>query len=139
MTVSDGGALISGQGQVGGQLVWNELGGVDSATSGTGSVAVTGSGSHWDNNWLLAGVSGSGTLTVAEGATVTTSGQSDSSALIGVMPDGTGTVTVDGPGSSWSVDWALVAGTWGEGTLMVSNEGQVNSGTGSIGGMDVAA
>lgn len=143
--VEDGGALTSGLAQIGGRLVFDGSGEVvTDIINGTGAVTVSGA-SQWDNAWLLVGVSGGadevlggGYLEINGGATVNTAGEEDSSALVGVAPDGVGEVVVDGATTTWSIDSALAVGIWGEGDLMISGGAHVNSLTGYVGGADVA-
>ena len=69
-----------------------------------------------------------GTLFILSGGTVT-----NTTGAIGRIGGSLGTVTVDGPGSSWVNTVDLVVGSSGRGTLTVTNQGSVSSATGAIG------
>lgn len=78
-------------------------------------------------NTLFVGNAGTGTLTIQNGGAV-----SDALAYIGVDAGSTGTVTVEGAGSTWS-NFQLVVGWSGTGTLTVQNGGAVSNHLGVIG------
>jgi len=107
---------------------------------GTGTVTVTGDGSLLTASSLVVGATGEGYLNVLEGAQVNSEG-----AVIGFGPDSDGTVTVDGAGSTWTLyneiegdDWSILGvGVYGQGTLTISNGGQVAVADAVIGGMDL--
>ena len=71
-------------------------------------------------------------LTIQTGGTL-----ADSFGTIGNLPGGVGTVTVTGPGSSWSNAGSIVVGGLGTGTLIIQDgataQDGVSSGGGSIG------
>ena len=71
---------------------------------------------------LGAGYAGHGSLTVADGVTVTSS-----SGYLGYRTGSTGAATVDGAGSTWN-NGGMFIGYDGVGTLDVTRGGQVNSG-----------
>jgi T5SS/PEP-CTERM-associated repeat protein len=133
-TVSNQGAVTSGESVVGGHWERNELDQVIGFTSGEGTMTVTGAGSQWDNSWLFVGVSGHGALAVNNGGAVNVTGDSDSSLMVGAASDGTGEVTVDG--AALSVHQDIAVGVWGEGFLTVSNGGDVESANGRLGAAD---
>ncbi|WP_158667631.1 autotransporter outer membrane beta-barrel domain-containing protein [Bradyrhizobium guangdongense] len=113
LTIQSGGAVSDQSGHVG------------RGAGSSGTVTVDGAGSSWTNHIALwVGNSGTGTLTVRNGGTV--SNGADGS--IGVNAGATGTVTVDGAGSSWTDAGNLYVGQAGSGTLMVSNGGTVSNG-----------
>ncbi|MBR0780360.1 autotransporter outer membrane beta-barrel domain-containing protein [Bradyrhizobium iriomotense] len=113
LTIQSGGAVSDQSGYVG------------RGASASGTVTVDGAGSSWTNHIALwVGYSGTGTLTVKNGATV--SNGADGS--IGVNSGATGTVTIDGAGSSWTDAGNLYVGQAGTGTLVVSNGGTVSNG-----------
>jgi T5SS/PEP-CTERM-associated repeat protein len=119
LTVSDGSTLTC-------------LHGIIGFSSGvTGTVTVTGAGSSWaTGNKLYVGLLGNGNLNITNGGTVTTG----SSAVLGVFTGSTGTVTVDGTGSAWTVNNTLGIGTAGTGVLNIANDGAVTvSGTTTLG------
>jgi len=81
---------------------------------------------------LMVGESGTGTLTIQNGAVVA----SDHGFLglnEGVGYFGSGTVLVTGTNSTWNTDAGLVIGVEGAGLLSIEAGGRVNSFTGSIG------
>jgi outer membrane autotransporter protein len=81
---------------------------------------------------LTVGANGTGMLTIQSGGTL-----ADSFGTIGNLPGGVGTVTVTGPGSSWSTAGSIVVGGLGTGTLVIQGgamaQDGVSSGGGSIG------
>ncbi|MEX2306365.1 MAG: hypothetical protein WD738_02160 [Pirellulales bacterium] len=72
------------------------------AAGATGTVTVTGAGSSWTQapGLLTIGLEGTGTMNITAGATVSTMGPE---ATIAMFPGSTGSVTVAGAGSSWSM------------------------------------
>ncbi|MBN2022265.1 MAG: PEP-CTERM sorting domain-containing protein [Pirellulales bacterium] len=88
----------------------------------TGEVTVDGADSTWTNNGsLCVGSSGSGTLSINDGGTVTSSSLN----YIGERSGSTGEVTVDGPGSTWTITGLLYVGYSGNGTLNIAQGGFV--------------
>ncbi|WP_187775669.1 autotransporter domain-containing protein [Luteimonas suaedae] len=122
LTIADGGQVTNAG-------IGNGLIGVEAGAEGT--VLVTGAGSAWDTGGgaLYAGLAGNGTLTIADGATV-----SSSFAGIGDAAGSTGIATVSG-GSLWTIGANLAVGSGGDGTLLV-DDGSVVTGSsfGFIGG-----
>lgn len=113
LTIQSGGAVSDQSGYVG------------RGAGSTGTVTVDGTGSSWTNHIALwVGNSGTGTLTVRNGGVVT----NGADGFIGVNAGATGTVTIDGAGSSWTDAGNLFVGQAGTGTLMVSNGGTVSNG-----------
>ena len=98
------------------------LGNERSYTGGnmTGTATVSGSGSTWTLQGLIVGDASAGTLSITNGATV-----SSSYGYIG--RSSTSTVTVDGLGSAWNVGYQLDLGIYhgGIGTLYITNGGAV--------------
>lgn len=96
------------------------------------SVTVTGAGSLLDNKYFSIGNSGSGSLTITDGATVTNSIYS----LLGISPGSKGSATVTGAGSLWETN-NLTVGSSGSGSLTIADGARVTSlgnlGSGSIG------
>jgi T5SS/PEP-CTERM-associated repeat protein len=74
---------------------------------------------------LSVGNSGTGTLTIQGGGTV-----SNNIGFIGVNSGSTGTVTVTGAGSTWTNPFGLLVGRTGTGTLTIQNGGAVSDSSG---------
>ena len=72
----------------------------------------------------------SGTLIIQNGGTL-----NSVLAAIGNAPGSQGTVTVTGPGSTWTNTSAIVVGGLGTGTLTIQDGGTVNSGGGGSVGL----
>ena len=94
-----------------------------------GRVTVDGAGSTWTNSGTLSvGDRGGGTLIIQNGAVV-----SNGAGTIGrlAIAGGSGSVTVDGAGSTWTNSGTLKIGDAGTGTLTISNGGTVSA-TGTV-------
>lgn len=107
----------------------------DLMPDGTGTVTVTGAGSELDvtsTTTLYVGYSGTGTLDVNDGGSVTAD-----NVVIGATPDAIGTVTVSGSGSTLMSE-DIQVGAWGTGNLAVSDQGGVSAGYLAIGGFDAS-
>ena len=124
LSVGDGGdgtLIITNGGTVSNSTAY-----IGSGDDAVGRVAVDGQGSTWiTDGALYVGESGSGVLTITDGAKV-----SSIDAYMGAYAFGTtatGTVIVDGPGSTWDNDGILYVGLMGRGELAITNGGQVNS------------
>ena len=96
--------------------------------SGDGTISIDGGSTLSTTANLEVGVQGTGALSVTDGGIVT-SGYGD----IGLAAGGTGTATVTGTLSTWTVTNALVVGTSGTGTLNVTSEGTVSDTDATIG------
>lgn len=107
---------------------------------GNGSVTVTGAGSAWTNSGVLTiGNTGTGTLNILNGGTV-----SNTDAYVGrsfvmspAVAVGSGTVTVDGVGSTWNnrnLSLGDAVGLGATDALNIQNGGTVNSVVGRIRG-----
>jgi len=92
---------------------------------GVGTVTVTGAGSLLNvlNSEANVGLTGTGTLNVEDGGTVTIAGD-----LIIARNNTSASVTVDGVGSSLSSGGTITVGNVGAGVMTVSNGGTVTSG-----------
>lgn len=91
------------------------------ASGSFGTANVRGAGSGWTvKNQLSIGYDGTGTLSVSDGAVV-----SSRQGSIGNHPEGTGSVTVDGTGSTWTNTADMTIGNGGNGSLTISNGGSV--------------
>ncbi|MFA5148811.1 MAG: autotransporter-associated beta strand repeat-containing protein, partial [Candidatus Omnitrophota bacterium] len=101
----------------------NDADGIIAADStATGVVNVTGSGSAWNNSReLYVGYSGTGEMTISDGGTVS----AWMGGYIGYNRESTGTVTVDGAGSTLTSVGALGIGLRGRGELTILNGGAV--------------
>jgi T5SS/PEP-CTERM-associated repeat protein len=109
---------------------------IGDGASSTGTVTVDGAGSTWAINSsgttlaLLVGNRGKGALTIQNGGVV-----SDSQILeIGTLAGSTGTVTVDGAGSTLNLGGILFVGEQGAGTITVRNGGSVGFSSGAPSG-----
>ena len=104
LNITDGGAVSSAD-----------------ASIGNGTVTVTGPGSTWTNTGTLDVGGSNGTLNITNGGAVS-NGQL---AYIGIGFSSTGTVTVDGTGSTWNSGRLFVGGS--NGTLNITNGGAVSN------------
>jgi fibronectin-binding autotransporter adhesin len=77
---------------------------------------------------LMVGYSGTGTLNIADGGKVTSSG-----GLIGLDDSGVGQVLVTGTGSSWENSGRINVGLFGTGTLRIEDGATVSSNDGVVG------
>jgi T5SS/PEP-CTERM-associated repeat protein len=114
LTIQDGGTVNSGGGSVG------------LAVGSNGTVTVTGPGSSWNNGvsgGLNIGSFGTGSLTIANGGRVINI--TGNTANIGNGAGSQGTVTVTGPGSTWSNSSGVNIGNLGTGTLTIADSGIV--------------
>ena len=85
-------------------------------------VNIAGSGSTWTNrSALYVGGSGSGTLNITNGGTV-----SNTNANVGYANGSSGRATVDGVGSTWTNNGISYVGEGGSGTLSITNGGSVS-------------
>jgi T5SS/PEP-CTERM-associated repeat protein len=154
LTVSAGGVVDSTESYIGGYLKsdTNEATETDTVQirNGTGTAAVTGPGSTWLNDILVVGAGGNGRLDITDGGVV-----SSYFGVVGLGPNSVGQVTVSGPNSVWAnsaqvvagdvdgggsepYNGTLIVGGWGQGDLLVSNGGRVDSVKTYIGGFNMA-
>jgi T5SS/PEP-CTERM-associated repeat protein len=100
------------------------------AAGDVGTLSVSGTGSLVDGGAMNVGENGAGTLNITKGGTV-----SDSDAVVGSGSGSTGTVSVDGPGSTWSHDGAITVAVDanGTGTVFISNGGSMTTGVNGSG------
>ena len=111
-----------------GSDVTSEGGTAGNALPVQGTIVVTGSGSTWTNNQdLVLGVSGHGSLNVLQGAKVT-----NVSAIFGHV-DGLGEALVEGAGSELSSAMQLIVGNNGDGQLTIRQHGRTVSAAARIG------
>jgi T5SS/PEP-CTERM-associated repeat protein/autotransporter-associated beta strand protein len=99
--------------------------------SAAGTVTVDGAGSKWSpgtsTSTLYVGSSGNGLLNITNGGSV-----SDATVTMGSNLDvlvGTGMVTVNGAGSTWTTTGAVNVGQYGNGTVNLVNGGVVSGNT----------
>lgn len=108
------------------------------AIQGTGSIEVSGSGAalNVENDDLIVGAQGNGTMTVSNQGTVNVTGSGGTfiagqcagvpSSFCSTTPSGgTGTVTVTGAGSVLNAGTSLTIGQYGPGTLTIANGAKV--------------
>ncbi len=114
LNITEGGRVSSFDGFIGGNKSEYYEG---DETGGTGNVFVSGDGSTWSNfGRLTVGSTGTGSLKINDGGSVTTSDM-----IIGDEPSGNGSVSVSGAGSKLDVSERLAVGGGGEGTLTISD------------------
>ena len=117
LMVSDGGRVVSYDGTLGHE------------SGSNGTVTVTGAGSWGMTEFLTVGHHGAGTLTVSDGGRV-----ASDNGYLGRYSGSVGKATVTGVGSRWYLAiYPLFVGDEGTGTLMVSDGGVVESGSGILG------
>ena len=115
LAISNGAAVVSGG--------TTTLG---SSAGSTGTVTVDGSGSTLTSSgWILAGNTGSSTLSITNGGAV-----NGTNVILGVTSSGNGTVIIDGSGSSMTGTGTLVVGHVGAGNFAVTNGADVSFATG---------
>jgi T5SS/PEP-CTERM-associated repeat protein len=91
-----------------------------------GKVTVDGNGSIWTvSNFLTIGNRGNGTLSIQNGGKANTY----SDIALGATVGSTGTVTVNGVGSTWTNSGGVDVGYSGTGTLLIQNGAVVSMGT----------
>ena len=120
LTITNGGEVLNAD-----SFLSTSIG--DNAGS-SGTVTVNGAGSKLTNinAGIFVGNSGNGTLNILNGGSV-----SNTFGSVGRLSGATGTVTVDGAGSSWNNSNALGLGDWGNGTLNIINDGLVTVASGA--------
>jgi T5SS/PEP-CTERM-associated repeat protein len=107
------------------------VGYIGCGSGSTGVATVSGSGSTWKiDRWLCVGDNGSGTLSIANGGSVTCNREAS---FIGYLPGSTGVVKVDGAGSIWDSNSGVVVGNQGSGTLSIIGGGTVQCSGSGIG------
>jgi len=124
LTVTNGAQVSDFSGEVGYTI--NSHPGV------SGNATVDGAGSSWTHASDLHVGYGTGTLTISNGATVS-SGFGHLASFPESPGRSNGTVTVTGTGSTWTNSFDLWVGENGTGTFNVSNGGSVSNGEGCIG------
>jgi T5SS/PEP-CTERM-associated repeat protein len=111
----------------GGSVLTSRLGYLGNNSGVTGTVVVDGSSSVWNNALHInVGNSGNGALSITNGGSVVNGWN----VMLGYNPTGSGTVKVDGGGSSMSLNASqslLVVGSDGTGSLAITNGGSVTN------------
>jgi fibronectin-binding autotransporter adhesin len=125
LTIADGGVVSN-------NVPGPSFGGYIGTNAGShGAVAVTGTGSTWHNgSGVIVGNFGTGTLTIDDGGDVVTTGSAGS--MVGAVAGSDGTVTVSGPGSTWTNASDLRIGFQGVGTVTIEDGGAVSSANGDL-------
>ncbi len=112
LSITNGGGVSNYNGYIG-----NNLG-------STGAVTVDGPGSNWTNYYgVTVGYYGAGTLSITNRGTVNSYGGGS----IGNYSGSSGTVAVDGPGSTWTNYYGVTVGYSGSGSLSITNGGAVSN------------
>jgi len=145
LNVLAGGDVTSDETFIGGFLTFEDTEGGELVHmfGGTGAARVSGSGSTFQNEILVVGTDGVGTMDVLGGGTVTSY-----LGVVGLGPNASGSAIVSGAGSWWQNTegvgdpedpfyGTLIVGGWGQGDLMVSGGGRVDAVTAYIGGFDM--
>ncbi|CAN7599092.1 autotransporter domain-containing protein [Phyllobacterium sp. LjRoot231] len=110
LTIKNGGSVSNG--------AFSQIG---NFIGSSGTVLVSGTDSKWEvGSNICVGGSGTGTLTIENGGSVTNSGSQ-----IGAHPGGEGTVLVTGSGSSWRSGSNIAVGSTGNGMLTLGNDGAI--------------
>jgi T5SS/PEP-CTERM-associated repeat protein len=114
-----------------GMVVPANMGYVGKNAGTTGIATVEGSGSTWDCSgdvYVGMGQESVGTLRLAKGGLV-----NSSVGYIASQINSTGSVVVDGAGSTWTNSGSLTIGNYGPGKLTVTNGGKVSNTNGYVG------
>jgi len=96
----------------------------------SGAVAVSGTGSQWNNSsYLIVGNGGSGTLNITSGGLVSDAPNCPacSAAVIGYNSGANGIVNVSGAGSIWNNSGPVNVGWLGNGSLNIASGAQVDT------------
>lgn len=114
LILSDGATLNSDSSGNGGAIIGNQQG-------STGSVLMSGTGTNWteSSNQIIVGRSGTGTLTLSDGATINANGLH-----LGYSDNGQGTVTLTGTDTQITSALSVTLGfgsTGANGSLTISN------------------
>ncbi|MBE7243623.1 MAG: autotransporter domain-containing protein [Actinomycetospora chiangmaiensis] len=126
LAVSQGGALTSSLTYIG----------FGPQVDGPAALTVSGAGSSFTNaSTLNIGMVQSGSLTISDGASAVSGGQTMISAAWGVS----GAATVTGRGSTWATTGTLTVGGYGPGTLTVADGGTVSVGAAGAGTLNLAS
>jgi T5SS/PEP-CTERM-associated repeat protein len=125
LSILSGGSLVENPG-TNLTIIGNQVG-----ATGTAIVDGTGGASTWSvNGRLFVGNSGTGTLTIRNGGTVTANGDgsaSNNGVEVGVNAGSNGKIIITGPGSLLNVDGRIGAGGAGTGEIDVLNGATLES------------
>jgi T5SS/PEP-CTERM-associated repeat protein len=100
------------------------------ATASIGTVNLDGAGTTATAGQMIVGYTGTGTVNITNGATLTTSGSYDN---VGDLLHTSGIVNVNGPGSTWNDAYLMLGNNSysvsnvGAGTVKISNGGTINT------------
>ncbi|MGY4427217.1 outer membrane autotransporter protein [Bradyrhizobium sp. JR6.1] len=123
LDIQNGGTVTTAPG------VTRSIAGIGYDPGSNGTVTIDGAGSSWTHGGFLdVGVSGTGTLTIQNGATASMLGSD-----VGFAVGSNGAVTVTGSGSSWTMSDDLYVGANGTGALTIKAGGAVDDLNGRIG------
>ena len=126
---SNGSVTVTGVNANGTASAWNSTGALYVGLSGTGTLTVSNGGQVTTQTGLVVGAYNSGSMSILSGGQVTSSSTSQVTNLqIGANAGSSGSVLVDGVGSTWVANGSLYVGNGGSGTLTVQNNGLVQSG-----------
>jgi len=115
VTVSNGGALVNGEGDLGFNF------------GSDGTATITGAGSSWTTNgFLYVGNNGNGTLNIADGGSVSSLG---SYGYLSWASASTSAASIDGAGSTWTNANGLYIGFGGSGSITILNGGAMENGS----------
>ncbi|BCS55760.1 hypothetical protein GSbR_03640 [Geobacter sp. SVR] len=116
----------------GGATATSKIGYLGYLAGSNGTATVSGAGSTWtDSAELYVGYNGAGSLAITNGGKVSTA----SYGYLGYNAGSTGTMTVNGTGSSWANSSVLNVGNYGAGTLSIANGASVSNTNATIGYM----
>ena len=126
LNVNSGGAFSTN----GSNLYIADASGQTSATASIGTVNLDGSGTTATAAQIVVGFTGTGTVNITNGATLSTSGTYD---IVGNLLHTSGTVNVNGAGSAWNDAYLMIGndsyavGNVGAGTVKISNGGTITT------------
>jgi T5SS/PEP-CTERM-associated repeat protein len=106
---------------------------IGSSSAGDGTVIIDGAGSSASAAYIRLGNSGTGRLSILNGANLTITSANGYTSSIGNSATGSGIAVVDGPGSAWTNAASVAVGGSGTAKLSVSNGGLFTAASLSIG------
>ena len=115
VTVSNGGALVNGEGDLGFNF------------GSDGTATITDAGSSWTTyGFFYVGNNGNGTLNIVNGGSVSSLG---GFGYLSWAAASTSAANIDGAGSTWTNANGLYVGFGGAGTIAITNGGSMQNGT----------